>query len=46
MEEDNSWGKYPLSSNGVSRIFLGVIINFITQSRPSPSRQSGEPIRR
>ena len=26
MEEDNSWGKYPLSSNGVSRIFLGVAL--------------------
>ena len=49
MEEDNSWGKYLLRSNGVPDNFgrgLNSIPDFITQSGPGPSRQSGEPSRR
>jgi hypothetical protein len=50
VEGDNSWGKYLIKvKRGVPDNFgrgINPIPDFITQSGLSPSRQSGEPIRR
>src|SRR5665647_257110 len=42
MEEDNSWGKYLLRSNGVGRIILGAALVLSLTVSPKPGQaQSG-----
>ena len=37
-EEDNSWGKYPLRSNGVWRIILGAALTLSLTLSPDPAQ--------
>jgi len=38
MEEGNSWGKYPLRSNGVCRIILGAALTLSLTLSPNPAQ--------
>ena len=38
MEEDNSWGKYLLRSNGVCRIMLGAALTLSLTLSPNPAQ--------
>jgi len=42
MEEDNSWGKYLLRSNGVCRIILGAALTLPLTLSPNPAQAQAD----